>query len=527
MGIAAARDYGLNLWASTGNQSDVDFAQCLAYAVTDENTKVVLSYMEGMTDAGLLIAALETAQRLRKPIVMMKVGTSSVGAAAVTSHTAALAGSDAVYDAIFRQYGVIRVTTQEEMLTYGQVLSEGVFPNNPRVGFLTISGGAGVIMADAAAKMGLDVPELPSAAQDELRAIVPYAGTRNPVDMTGAALHYVDIVGKFLEILLQKGEAQSVVVYLANMGLTPRFTEQLLPMLVEIRDRYRDRLIVLVMLTTAEARRKFERQGFVICDDPAIAVAAVASAVRVGRVYAQRAKPQALLPVSKAVPRLVGPTMNEVEAKRWLADAGIPVVSELIATTAKQAVQGAQSVGFPVVMKVISPDIEHKSDVGGVILNLADPQAVDDAFQEIRKRMASKCPDAKIEGVLVAPMVKGGVEIIMGINCDPLFGPVIMVGLGGVFVEVLRDVSFRVAPFGVDEALEMLRELKGFAMLLGVRGKPPSDLQSLATALAKLSVFADHHRDILESLDINPFISLPEGGFAVDALVRFKSAEGG
>lgn len=205
---------------------------------------------------------------------------------------------------------------------------------------------------------------------------------------------------------------------------------------------------------------------------------------------------------------------------------GIPVPQEGLAKSAAEAAKIAAGMGFPVVMKIVSPDIQHKSEVGGVLLNVADRAAAEAGFRTLMERVGKAAPQAKLEGVLVAPMVKGGVETILGVVCDPVFGPVVMFGLGGIFVEVFKDVTFRLAPFGVDEARTMLREIKGHAMLKGVRGAPPADEDALAHALAQLSAYAAANADTLESIDVNPFIVLPkgQGAVAVDALIVPRAA---
>ena len=213
--------------------------------------------------------------------------------------------------------------------------------------------------------------------------------------------------------------------------------------------------------------------------------------------------------------------VNEVEAKRILAEAGVPVVDERLATSADEAGAAAAEIGFPVAMKLVSTDIPHKSEIGGVLLGVVDETAARDGYDTLIERATAAQPDAKVDGVVIAPMISGGVEIILGVKVDPAFGPVVLFGLGGIFVELLQDVTQRLAPFGVEEAHEMMREVKGFPLLDGARGAPPADTDALAEALSKLSQFAHENAERIESIDINPFLVMPkgEGAFAVDALI--------
>ncbi|MEQ9124484.1 MAG: acetate--CoA ligase family protein, partial [Alphaproteobacteria bacterium] len=228
---------------------------------------------------------------------------------------------------------------------------------------------------------------------------------------------------------------------------------------------------------------------------------------------------------ARAVP--AGKALNEADSKAVLASAGVPMVDERIVASASAAGKAATEIGYPVVMKIVSADILHKSEIGGVILNVADRKAAEAAYKTLMERAAERAPGAKVDGVMVAPMITDGVETIMGVVSDPVFGPTVMFGLGGVFVEVLKDVTFRVAPFGVDVAMEMIGEVKGRAMLDGVRGAPPADVEALAKALAQLSAFAAANADTLETVDVNPFLVRPKGNgaVAVDALVIGKGAE--
>ncbi len=517
--VARERGLGLSLWATTGNEVDVDVADCLAYVAEDPDTSVIVCYMEGARSKAKLIGALETARARKKPVVMLKVGRSEVGAIAASSHTASLVGADAVYDAVFRQYGVHRTETIEELVDVAYACSHGIYPAGRRLGLVTISGGVGVLMADAAVAKGMEVPPMPEGAQRKLKELLPFAAVRNPVDITAQALNNLALIGQNLEVMLAEGGCDGVVVFLASVGTNARMMESLTGALLELRERFSRGLIVLAGQFSPQLSEDLERAGYLICEDPSRAVTMVAALAQFADRFAETASQPPPLPSAfKALP---AGELGEVEAKQALAAAGLPVLDDRLATTPDDAVAAAAELGFPVAMKILSPDVQHKSEVGGVLLGLDTPAAVRAGFDTLRQRLLRAAPRARLEGVTVAPMVTGGVETILGVQRDPVFGPVILFGMGGVLVEVLQDFTLRLAPFGKAEAHAMIREVRGYPLLEGVRGQPRADIGALAGALAQLSVFAHAHADVLESLDINPFIVLPEGqgGRVVDALI--------
>ena len=526
--LARERGLGLNLWATMGNQCDVEFSDCLAYMAQDPGTSVVLGYMEGVQDADKLIEALEVARAAEKPVVLMKVGRSEVGTAAAASHTASLTGSDAVFDALLRQYNVFRPHSIDEMFDVGYAFAGGQLPKSARTGIITVSGGVGVIMADAAEDAGLELPPLPEATQARMKTLVPFAGTRNPLDVTAQFINDATLMETMYGALLEDGDYASAVCFLAGVGLNPLMMKELEPSLEAVRRRFPDQLHMLAILTTPERRARIQEMGYLCYEDPSRAIHALGVLAR----YSEALKrgPSAPPPdLPSDAPRLsAGAAINEVEGKRILAAAGVPAIPERIAGSSSEAAEAAEMAGFPVVMKIVSPDILHKSEIGGVILNVATRDAAETAYRDLLARAEAHAPDARIDGVLVAPMVSGGVETILGVVRDPVFGPVVMFGLGGIFVEVLKDVTFRIAPFGIDEARRMIREVRGYPMLQGVRGAPPSDEDALADALARLSVFAAANADVLETIDVNPFIVLPkgEGAVAVDALIAVRDDAG-
>ena len=528
--LARERGLGLNLWATMGNQADVEFSDCLAYMAEDANTKVVMGYIEGIQNPERFQAALAHAQAQRKPVVLMKVGTSDVGSAAAASHTASLTGSDAVFDALLKQYDVYRAKSIDEMFDVAYAASFGKFPASDDLGVITVSGGVGVIMADAASDAGMSLPPLPTKTQKRMRQLVPFAGTRNPLDVTAQLINDPSLMQPMFEALLDDGGYQSAICFAAGLGLNPAMTAQITPPLQAVGAKYKDRVLAMSILSRPEIRKVFEDAGFMVFEDPTRCINSMAALSYFGKALAAKGGRKAPPRLPKGASKVAaGKALNETESKAILAAAGVPMVDERVVTSASAAGKAAADIGFPVVMKIVSADILHKSEIGGVILNVGARKDAEAAYKTLMDRAATRAKGAHVDGVMVAPMISDGVETIMGVVRDPVFGPTVMFGLGGVFVEVLKDVTFRVAPFGVDVAMEMIGEVKGRAMLDGVRGAPPADVPALAKALAQLSVFAAANADTLETIDVNPFLVRPKGkgAVAVDALVIGQGADAG
>jgi len=513
------RQLGVSLWATTGNESDIGLSEILMYYAADDAIKVILLYMEGCKDGPGFMAGLEAARAAGKPVIVTKVGASDVGAEAALSHTASITGSDVVFDTVVAKYGAHRTYSLDEFYDLGYACSTTrSFPNGNRVGLLTISGGVGVLMSDVASRLGLEVPKLTEAAQARIREIIPFAGTRNPVDITGQTLNDPSLLAKCLDVLIEEDICDIVVIYMAMSTQSPALADIFMQVFRDIRAKHPDVPIVAGVYAEGERRRELEELGYIVVREPTRAVNVAASLLRFGRHFAATALEA---PRPMAEPVVVPPeTLNEVAAKKLLAGAGIPTVSETLATSPAEAVAAVTALGGPAALKLVSPDILHKSEIGGVMLNIAPADAAT-AYDTLVERGRRHKPDATIEGVVVAPMISDGIETILGVKRDPVFGPVVVFGLGGIFVEVLQDVTRRLAPFGVAEAHEMIREVKGYPLLEGVRGGEVADIQALAEALSRLSVLAHENRDRIDSIDINPFLVLPagKGAVAVDALI--------
>jgi acyl-CoA synthetase (NDP forming) len=479
---------------------------------------VIAVYAEGIRESPGLIAAFQAARAAKKPIIMQKVGRSELGTKAAKSHTASIAGDDAVTEAVMAEFGVVRARNSEEMLDIAHTATRRIYPARNTLGVITVSGGAGVLISDTADAVGLPMPEMPADTQKMLRELVPFCAPRNPVDATAQVSNTVALIHTFTEALVKDGGYSSILGFF-SMTASSRRWPGIREQLNKVREEYPNRLYALSVIVPPERRAELEEDGWVVHEDPTRAVTAIAAMGRFGAAF--DAPPLAPPPVVPSV-TLPAATPSEAEAKRLLAAAGIHSAPEQPCDSVHAAVAAAEKFGFPVVMKILSPDILHKSEIGGVLLNVADVAAVRDGYDLLLTRAKRAAPTARIEGVLVAKQLQGGVECILGIHRDPVFGPIAMFGLGGIFVEVMKDVVFRRCPFGDDVAEQMIRSIKGAPLLLGARGRPPVDIKALAHMLARLSAFADSAGPRLQSIDLNPVFAMPEGqgAFAADAVIE-------
>ena len=518
--LARIKGLGMSYWMTTGNEADIEFADCVEWLADDPSTKVILGYMEGCRDGEKLKRALAAAQAAGKSVAITKVGRTALGSAAAASHTAALTGQDAVYDAMFRQFGVWRARTVDELFTVGYAASMCPRPATSRIGLLTVSGGVGVLMADDAEDAGLDVAEMPAAAQDAIRAVIPFAGPRNPVDITGQFQNHPELLDTTIGSMLGRGEADGrydMALFFPAAGMlgSPR-AQSMVDSLIAAHSTYPHVALALTGLTRPEQRAQLEAAGVPVLEEPSAAVRAF-GALAFFAASARRATARPRIELPQAGP-LPDHALTEHEALLRVAGAGIPVMPCTHAASADEAVAAAARHGYPVVLKLSSRTITHKSDVGGVKLNLADAAAVRTAFDAILASARAAEPAAHIDGVLVAPMIRGGVECILGVQRDPVFGPVVMFGLGGVMVEALKDVSFRIAPIDEVEARAMVDEIRARQVLDGMRGAPPSDIDALSSAIAALSRFAAVHAESIESLDLNPFVVMPRDSSGINGI---------
>ena len=472
--LARVRGIDLGLWVTTGNECDVSVSECIAWLAERPEVQVIAAYAEGIKDGEALINACEQVRRQGKKLIFNKVGRSDIGRQAARSHTASLAGSDAVFDAVLAQHGIFRAHDTEEMLDATYAASFGILPDNRRTGALTISGGGGVLMADAAAEFGLDLTPMPENAQTALKTLIPFCAPRNPVDITGQAFNDKAAIDVFVSRMFDDGEYASIVAFFTYVAAAPAMLAPIRDALRRARSNHPDRLMVLSMVGPAEVVRSYEREGVPVFEDPVRGMRAVAALVKIAEGLSRARLSTANAASGTLTGEMTtGARLDEHEAKQVLATWGIRSVEERVAGHAEAAASAARALGCPVAVKLLSPDIIHKSEAGGVHLGVESPEEAAAAHRVIIDSANAHNAQAEIRGTLVSRMLEDGVEVILGARRDPTFGPVVMLGLGGILTEVLGDVAFRRAPIEPDEARRMVTELKGARVLVGWIFSPP------------------------------------------------------
>lgn len=515
--LVRKRGLGLGYFLNTGNQSDLDFSELMSVIVEDPRIKVAAGYLEGVADGEALVRLAKKCRELGKPLVLTKVGRKASGARAAASHTGALAVEDAVFDAVVRQYGVIRARNEEQMLDFLEACCQPRRTTGVGLGIVTQSGGAAVMMADRAEEVGLTVPELGSETQKRLSAVMPAFGAlANPVDVTGEFVARPELLSESVVAMLDDPEIGVAIVWLQLMSA---HVEKLLKIFVEIRDRTTKPMFVCWVAAPDAAVEGLRREGIPVFTAGERAVEAAAA---LARFSASSAAPPSMVatgvPVEIAEPIIAGPQPT-VEASAWLRAAGVPMAKVALAETEDQAAALWRAAGGAVALKIESPDILHKTEIGGVLLGLDGEEAVRQGFRTLSERARTHAPEARLKGVLVQEMSAGHVELVVGVQRDPVFGMVVMVGFGGILVEVLKDATFRKAPFSPAEGEAMLDELRMSALLDGVRGKPPVDREAIGEMLSNLSVWAASMEDTLAELDLNPVLVGENGPQVVDCLM--------
>ncbi len=523
---------GFNYFVSTGNEADVSFAEILDYLVSLDEVSIVAGYLEGLQGDGKLFReACRHALENKKLVTMLKVGRTETGAAAAASHTGALVGSDQVYEGVFRQFGVPRAGDVEQMNALIALHATGRLPKGKRMAIITISGGGGVVVADKCPEYSLEVVTLSDYTQERLREFFPaYGAVRNPVDLTSQLFIDTELFQRALLLVMQDPEID-VGGFFYNLEMPdPEAGKKIIEVYNEI-----DKPLVVFSWPTGqdyaiEARKGLVQAGIPVIEHIPSGLWAISSLAE----WAQKAgKPQVYpscrpakeqeeaLGYLKEYSAFRGRAITEWQSKRILRAYGIPVTEEVLASSPEEAVKAAKGIGFPVALKIMSPDLLHKTDAGGVILNVSNEQEAEKAFLEIMGNVQNRRPDAAIEGVLVQEMLRPGLEVIVGVKKDPVFGPAVVFGLGGIFVEVLKDAATRVAPLNEHDARSMIDEIRGKALLAGYRGELPRDIDALIDILLKISRLAVELEDTVDEIDINPLILYEQGSGAVaaDALV--------
>jgi len=532
--LAEESGLGFRSIVSTGNESGLTTTDFIEWFTQDPQTKVIGAYMEGVKDAHRLLEVGDKALDADKPVLIWKVGNTDVGQRAAASHTANLGGALALYEAAFRQRGMIRVRDANELIDYTQVFECNKRPAGNRVAIVTISGGGGILMADQCVESGLSVGPLTRESELALKDIIPAFGSwQNPIDITAGIFNNPEMLAQAMQIIVDDPSIDSVVVIFAS--LQGEIATQRAKELVELSAR-----TTKPILAAWSAREKFAADAYrllkeggvprfstpVSCGKALAALTTFAEAQR--RRAKEKAEPVLSLQRVEAKAMIAGRSTDlaEYQAKALVAAYGIPVTREVLAKDRAAAVAAAKEIGFPVVMKVQSAGIAHKTEAGGVRIGVPDAAAVEAAFDAIVASAEAHAPEAVIDGVSVQERVSGGTELIVGVQNDPLFGPAVMVGLGGIYAEVFKDVSFRLAPLTRSVAESMLHDLKCFPLLDGARGRPKADVDAVVDVLLNLSALSIDLRQELAELDINPLVVLEQGrgARALDALAKPHAA---
>jgi acetyltransferase len=519
---------GFSKIVSLGNKADLNEVDFLTYLGEDPETKVILLYLESIADGRRFIEVGSTVTR-KKPVILLKGGITEAGAKAALSHTGSMAGGITALKAALRKAGIIQVSSVSELFDMAIAFNSQPIPAGSRVGIVTNAGGAGVVISDLLVSRGLKLAEPSRYTVDYLRSVLPpVASVYNPVDVIGDAK--ADRYGVAIEALLRDPNIDSLLVILTPQVVTE--PEETAKVIVELSRRYPSKPILAIFMgggKVEKATRILIENNIPVYDMPERAVTAVLglSNYREFRELLTKAleyvevfdvDKEKALEIIEEVRRQGRRVLLEHEAKEIVRSYGIPVVPTKLAVSEDRAVEIARKLGYPVVVKISSPDIIHKSDIGGVITNLKSDDEVAEAFRTVISNARRYVPTASIYGATVQKMVPKGREVIIGATKDPVFGHLIMFGLGGIYIELFKDVSFRLAPLSIYEAKEMITETKAYTLLRGFRGEPPADINSIVNILLRVSKLVTDIPQIVE-IDINPLFVYEIGAIAVDARI--------
>jgi acetate---CoA ligase (ADP-forming) len=517
---ARALGIALSYVVSAGNESDLGAGEFLDYLVEDASTDVILLFIEGVRDVDKFLIAARRAAEIGKPIIVTKVGRSGAGERAAASHTASMAGWSAAYDAVFARYGFIVSNDLDEAVTIAAVLTTNPLPKGDRVAVLTVSGGAGIWGADTVSMQGLKVPELSASIQTEIRELLPSYGTAgNPIDVTAQGVNSGGLQ-RSIDLLAVSDEVDAILVVLSlSSDVRMPFKEAELKPVIDAQNK--PVVFYSYTLPSHFARRELAKSGVVVLSG----LTHVGVAMRQLADYA-RFKPappadSMALPSRDLSGFLKSPKLSEFDSKSLMRDAGIALPDEVLVTEKGALDAAIARAGFPMVMKIQSRDIPHKSEIGGVRVNITSKGEAFAVYQSLLESAQRHRPSADIQGVLVGPMAKKGVEIIVGTLQDATFGAMIMVGLGGITTELFRDVIYRPAPVSATEASAMLDALEAAPLLYGFRGAPKADVAALSLLISQISLLAAQQAREISEIEINPVLVHPvgQGVTIVDALV--------
>jgi len=534
---ARMKKVGFSKIISVGNAIGVNLHEYIDYLKDDPDTTVIMTYLEGISDGNNLVRVVRETVK-KKPVIALKVGRSGAGARAAASHTGSLAGDDIIVDAAFRQAGIVRVSNVDELFDMADVFASCPLPKGNRVAILSEGGGDNSIAADNAEKYGMEVPVLSKETQERMKPfLLEGMPASNPIDYGGTAEENPHMITECVKVCMEDDQVDGISI----TGFFGGFKDIIAPHVAELEEKASKDMVDLV--------KKYKKPLFVhtsFARDPiksldilkTAGVPVIESSERTAQCLNalmrfsinQKKISQMHIPTGEATER---PTVKklskkvkdekrhnliEPESRDVLTEYGIPLPEAVLASNAKEAVQAANKIGYPLAMKVVSPDIIHKSDAGGIKLGVQNEEGIERAFEEIVQNAERLTTKERILGTLISPMAARGQECIIGMIRDRQFGPVIMFGLGGIFVEILKDVSFRVAPLAQEDIDEMVKEIKGYKILTGIRGQKPKDIEAIKDILAKLSEIAIDNPEIKE-IDLNPVIVHEKGASIVDSRV--------
>ena len=534
---ARMKGVGFSKIISVGNAIGVNFHEYIEYLKDDPDTKAIMMYLEGIKEGNSLVRVVRETVK-KKPVIALKVGRSGAGARAAASHTGSLAGDDIIVDAAFRQAGIVRVSNVDELFDMAEVFCNCPLPKGNRVAILSEGGGDNSVAADNAELFGMEVPVLSEETQEKMRPfLLEGMPASNPIDYGGTAEENPHMITECVKVCMEDGRVDGIYI----TGFFGGFKDIIAPHVAEIEQQTSRDLVDLVkkhekpiFVHTSFARGDIESLNIL----KAVGVPVIESSDRASQCLGalmkfalnQKKISQMSIPSSEAKERSAVKTifkkaqdenrsnLLETESRALLEEYGISLPEAILAHSPEEAIEVARKMFYPFAMKVVSPDIIHKSDAGGIKLDLKDEKDIEKAFKEILNNAGKVTTKERVLGTLVSPMAAKGQECIIGMIRDPQFGPVIMFGLGGIFVEVLKDVSFRVAPLAGEDIDEMIKEIKGYKILTGIRGEKPKDIEAIKNILAKLSEIAINHTEI-EEIDLNPVIVHEKGVSIVDSRV--------
>jgi len=529
--LAYAQDLriGFSMFASVGNKADITGNDLLEYWQDDTETDIILVYLESFGDPRRFTQLTRKIYK-RKPIILVKAGRTRAGCRAALSHTGALSGADVAVDALCEQSGVLRVTSVEEMFDLARALSSQPIPRGNRIAIVTNAGGPGILATDACVGMGLELAAFSKRTKVSLKGILPpEASIENPIDQIASADY--ESYRNTLELVLRDDNVDGVIViYVPPLVTNPLEVAKGIAAATKTADKP---VLACFMGSdeTLEGIRELEKHSIPVYRFPEAAVKSIVSMMRYGRLKdrvegkiarfrVDRKKAAAILRGVKEEGRV---RLTEQEAREILTAYGIPFASTEVVKLPGEAMAAAEKIGYPVALKVMSSDILHKSDIGGVMVDIRNEQELALAYSQIFENLKAHKREREAEGIIVQEMVKQGKEVILGMNTDPVFGPLIAFGLGGIYVETMKDVVFRIHPITDRDARDMITSIRNYRYLTGTRGEKSADLDTIADCLGRLSQLISDF-DEIDQVDINPFVAgeKREDCKAVDAVLTLR-----